>query len=158
MVFTGIVSVIYGVIKSLWFTRLINTSQLHDINLLTSIIKQVLLHHYVKIRNLVKYLNNVAKLFNALELPISWVLPTGLVVKQSYLQVKTTSISLFMFSKIKLNLKVKTSKYDKNKEITALMPNLIHSLHGTSLLEASPIINLKLSHNSLLYMIALLLR
>lgn len=59
---------------------------------------------------------------------------TGLTIKQGYLETKSASITPFMYSKIKLNLKVTVKdKFDFNKQIRALMPNLIHSLDATSL-------------------------
>lgn len=59
---------------------------------------------------------------------------TGLTIKQSYLETRTTSITPFMYSKIKLNLKVTNKKkLDNKKQIRALMPNLIHYLDSTSL-------------------------
>lgn len=59
---------------------------------------------------------------------------TGLTIKQSYLETRTTSITPFMYSKIKLNLKVTNKKkLDNKKQIRALMPNLIHSLDAASL-------------------------
>lgn len=76
----------------------------------------------------------MAVLLNLLELPITWTLPSGLTIKQSYLETKSTSIAPFMHSKIKLNLKVTVKdKFDKKKQVRALMPNLIHSLDATSL-------------------------
>jgi DNA-directed RNA polymerase len=56
------------------------------------------------------------------------------VIKQSYLETKSTTITPFMYSKAKLNLKVTIKKkFDKNKQIRSLMPNLIHSLDASSL-------------------------
>lgn len=80
-----------------------------------------------KVKKLSKYLTNIAKLFNALNMPITWYLPSGLKIHQSYLQTKTISISPFTYSKIKINLNTTLKdKYDHNKQIRALMPNLIH--------------------------------
>lgn len=102
--------------------------------LLVQSLWNIIFKDFIKIKNLSKYLLNVATLLNVLELPITWALPTGLEVKQSYLETKSTSITPFMHSKIKINLKVTIKdKYDKNKQIRALMPNLIHSLDATSL-------------------------
>jgi DNA-directed RNA polymerase len=50
------------------------------------------------------------------------------------MKVRTATISPFAYSKAKLNFKVSSKdEYDRNKQITALMPNLIHSLDSTSL-------------------------
>jgi len=71
---------------------------------------------------------------NLLELPITWSLPSGIIIKQSYLEHKSTSIKPFLYSKVKLTLRVSIKgSYDKNKQIRALTPNLIHSLDATSL-------------------------
>lgn len=105
-----------------------------DIWLLISTLKCIIEKDFVKIRNLIKYLKNIANLFNTLELPISWALPTGLTITQSYLESRSSSRTPFRYSKVKLNLKVSIKdKFDKNKQVRSLMPNLIHSLDSSSL-------------------------
>ena len=105
-----------------------------DLFLLISSLKYIITNDFEKIKKLSKYLKNVATVLTTLELPITWSLPTGLTIKQSYLETKSTTIEPFMYSKIKLKLKVTIKdKYDGNKQIRALMPNLIHSLDGSSL-------------------------
>jgi DNA-directed RNA polymerase len=105
-----------------------------DIALLTLCLMNIIQNDFEKIKKLSKYLKNVATLLTILELPISWTLPTGLIIKQSYLETKSTTITPFTYSKIKLNLRLSIKdKYDKNKQVRALMPNLIHSLDGSSL-------------------------
>jgi len=75
----------------------------NDIPLLTILLRNVVFVDFEKIKKLSRYIVNVAKLLNILELPISWNLPSGLKVTQSYMQVHTTSITPFNYSKIKLN-------------------------------------------------------
>lgn len=105
-----------------------------DILLLVQTLKHIISHDFAKIKKLTQYLKNVSSLLNTLELPIVWTLPTGLTIKQSYLETRSTTITPFMHSKVKLNLKVTIkNKFDKNKQIRALMPNLIHSLDATSM-------------------------
>jgi len=106
----------------------------NDATLLIKSIEDTLVNDYAKINKLRKYLKNIAKLFNTLNMPITWNLPSGLIVNQRYLETKTTSISPFAYSKSKLNLKtIVKGKYDQQKQIRSLMPNLIHSLDGNSL-------------------------
>lgn len=61
-------------------------------------------------------------------------MPQGLIVKQGYLVKESISLSVFSFSKNRLNI-VKTNKelFDKNKQTRAFMPNLIHSLDAASM-------------------------
>ena len=104
-----------------------------DLYLLISTLKSVIKNDFEKNKKLGKYLTNVAGILYALGLPITWTLPTGFTIKQSYLETKSTSNKPFTYSKTKINLKVSLTKYDKNKQVRSLMPNLIHSLDGTSL-------------------------
>ena len=105
-----------------------------DISLLVVCIHHIVHNDFEKIKKLMKYLRNVATVLTLLGLPIIWSLPHGLTVKQSYLELKTTSIRPYMYSKTKINIQVKNKdKYDKNHQIRALMPNLIHSLDASSL-------------------------
>lgn len=111
-----------------------NLVTLKDLFLIVSLIKQITLSDFVKIKKLTKYLKNVATLLNILELPIVWNLPNGLTIRQSYLETKTTAITPFMYDKSKVNIRVTIKdKYNKRKQVRALMPNLIHSLDGGSL-------------------------
>ncbi len=121
-----------------WYSDSIKNTKIvineSDLWLLIKSLKFIMENDFEKIKKLIKYLKNVAVLLNMLELPISWTLPSGLTIKQSYLETKSTSIAPFMHSKIKLNLKVTVKdKFDKKKQVRALMPNLIHSLDATSL-------------------------
>lgn len=100
---------------------LINTN---DISLLIHFLNKIINEDFEKIKKLSKYLNNIATLFITLNLPITWTLPTGLTIKQSYLETISTSITPFMYSKIKINLRVTVKEtLAKNKQITAFMPN-----------------------------------
>lgn len=105
-----------------------------DATLVVSSIKHIIYRDLDKISKLSKYLTNIAKLLAVLELPITWRLPTGLTVIQSYMQSITTSITPFTYSKTRLNLKsVLRDSYHHRKQVRAPMPNLIHSLDATSI-------------------------
>jgi len=105
-----------------------------DIVVLVKSIAYIINNDFVKIKKLQKYLKNVATVLTLLGLPIVWSLPHGLIVKQSYLEVESTSIRPFVYKDTKINIQVvNKDKYDKLKQVRALMPNLIHSLDATSL-------------------------
>lgn len=105
-----------------------------DISLLINCIQTIVQNDFEKIKKLMKYLKNIATILTVIGLPIVWSLPTGLTIRQSYLETKSTSIRPFLYSKTKINIQiVNRDKYDKAKQIRALMPNLIHSLDASSL-------------------------
>lgn len=105
-----------------------------DVLVLISSIQAIIHNDFEKIKKLMKYLKNIATIFTILGLPIVWSLPHGLIIRQSYLEKKSVSIRPFIYSKTKINIQVvNKDKYDKKKQIRALMPNLIHSLDASSL-------------------------
>lgn len=124
--------------KCYWYTDGVNSNKVNndDVILLINIIRDIVIHDFSRIANLVKYLRNVAKLFNLLNLPIYWGLPSGLDIYQIYLENKNITISPYSYKKSKIYLKVwNKDKFDHNKQIRALMPNLIHSLDAYSMTE-----------------------
>ncbi len=105
-----------------------------DIDLLGKAINNIINKDFPKITKLSDYLLNVADTCNSLGIPISWALPHGLHIKQSYLLTKTATIKPFTYIKSSFKLRVADkTKFDLSKQRIALMPNLIHSLDGTSL-------------------------
>lgn len=106
-----------------------------DIRLLVDYIEEVIINDSSKISKLIRYLRNVARICNALKVPIIWGLPTGLEIHQSYLETESEPIQVFEFSKkvLKFSILKKPISLNKDKQIRALMPNLIHSLDATTM-------------------------
>lgn len=105
-----------------------------DLFLLVSSIKLVLDKIAPKIMKLQDYLQKIAEVCTKLEIHIPWLLPTGLEVRQSYLEEKTVKIKPFSYSRTQISLTSFIKKLDLKKQTRAFMPNLIHSLDATSLI------------------------
>lgn len=105
-----------------------------DLCYFVDIFNTVLFKSYPHIKALILYLKEIASIFNELNLPIIWRLPTGLEVSQKYILLKIKKIEPYGFSNRTLNLTMsdKTS-INKFKQKNALMPNLVHSLDSTAL-------------------------
>ena len=105
-----------------------------DFQNLRKALNLVIFIKYPKLTNLVNYLKSIAKISNSLNIPIPWILPTGLVVKQQFYATKTIKVKPFIYNKNLLNLTItKKNEFNKLKQKTALMPNLVHSLDAASL-------------------------
>jgi DNA-dependent RNA polymerase len=89
---------------------------------------------YPKLTALAEYLKGIANVANKLEIQIPWYLPSGLEINQQFFKTEVIKIKPFAYTKNVVNLSVlNKTKFNKNKQKIALMPNLIHSLDAASL-------------------------
>jgi DNA-dependent RNA polymerase len=113
--------------KTVIFTEL-------DFQNLRKALQIVIFVDYPKLSALAEYLKDIAKVSNSLNIPIPWILPTGLVINQQYYDKKTLKVKPFVYQKNLVNITVlNKNKFNKNKQKIALMPNLVHSLDAASL-------------------------
>ena len=106
-----------------------------DIELLVECIENIIYVKYPNILLLTNYFKDMARILNKLNLPIIWRLPTGLKVSQKYMKKRSLKIEPFTFIDKSITLTI-TDKIniDKNKQVLALMPNLVHSLDSAALI------------------------
>lgn len=89
---------------------------------------------FPSLKLLTQYLKDIAYICSKLEISIPWILPTGLVANQSYMKLKDVRIKPLNYSNYTFKLKVADiNKLDRDKQIRAFMPNLIHSLDSATL-------------------------
>lgn len=106
-----------------------------DFMFLAKIVKQVVSKEFPRVSLLSSYLSNIAEIMNSLELPIPWLVPSGVKITQSYRQTKQLILKPFSYStkSVTLQVIVGDGVLNKRKQKIALMPNLIHSLDASSL-------------------------
>lgn len=93
-----------------------------------------LFREFPKLEKAIEYFKKIAKLSNNLGISITWSLPTGLIVHQEFYDTKTIKFKPFLYRKDLLNLNIIDKKSrNKVKQISSLMPNLVHSLDAASL-------------------------
>lgn len=104
-----------------------------DINTFVKCFITVIKETFPKMQELKNYLKSIVKICTKLNMPVPWVLPSGAIVSQSYLESKTLKVKLFAFMKSKYSFKYTIEdKFDLRKQSNAAMPNLIHSLDACS--------------------------
>jgi len=106
---------------------------MNDLYILIDIVRKIIDTEAPKITKLKYYLTKVAECCTKLQLHIPWVLPTGLEVRQSYIESTKVQIKPFTYSDSSISLKMRTKNLDGSKQTRAFMPNLIHSLDSSSL-------------------------
>lgn len=104
-----------------------------DIYILAKAIDTIIYVKFPKYNQLNEYLKKIAKICVELQIPIPWVLPSGLEVMQSYVTSNEIKLKPFKYRKNTFVLREATETFNTQKQIRALMPNLVHSLDATSL-------------------------
>lgn len=87
------------------------------------------------LKEIYEYLKNVIKLMLKLNIPITWFTPSGLKITQFYNISKQNKVSIkFSGSSKTVVLREKVEIIDKSKQIQAIIPNVIHSLDASHLI------------------------
>ncbi len=123
-------------VKLSWYVFENNPQEINydDLILLSTLIVEIISTEFTKITKLIEYLKNVAKICGMLNIPIFWSLPHGLEISQSYQKLTTERIPVSSFTTSVINLSQTVKGMMRvQKQTTALMPNLIHSLDATSM-------------------------
>jgi len=91
---------------------------------------------FPSLKSIYNYFMDISKLMIKLEIPLSWYTPVGLKLTQHYLNSKTNKISISMGNKKKtLVLREFKDTINKRKQIQAIIPNIIHSLDASHLIQ-----------------------
>lgn len=102
---------------------------------IASLINDQIFINYPSLNYIYNYLVDVTKLSAKLGIPMTWITPSGLKITQNYLKKKNKVISVSIFGKVKkLVLKTKLNELDKAKQAQAIIPNIIHSLDASHLI------------------------
>lgn len=81
------------------------------------------------------WLQQVAKLASAEELPVTWTTPVGFHVLQAYPNIKLHRVETMLGdSTIKLSVRTGQRGLDKSKQSTGISPNFVHSLDAAALI------------------------
>jgi DNA-directed RNA polymerase, mitochondrial len=87
------------------------------------------------LKNIYEYFLKITKLMVYFNVPVVWFTPSGLKITQYYNLSKANKVSISYIGKTKtITYRKKIDKLDKNKQVQAIIPNIIHSLDATHLI------------------------
>ena len=102
---------------------------------IATIINEQIFVLYPSLNNIYNYFIDTAKLIIDLGIPLSWITPTGMKITQNYLKSKQTTISIRFAGRTRKSvLREWTNILNKHKQTQAIIPNIIHSLDATHLI------------------------
>ena len=90
---------------------------------------------FPSLNNIYLYFIETAKLMIKIGIPITWITPAGIKITQHYLKSRQSVISTKLFNKTKkMVIKEYLNETDKLKQSNAIIPNIIHSLDASHLM------------------------
>ena len=106
-----------------------------DVYKMAEIIKNEAFNVYPSLKDIYEYFINSVQLMLKLNIPVVWFTPSGLEIKQVYYksEVKKVKLSYFGTSRTSVIREWK-DLIDKNKQTQAIIPNIIHSLYASHLI------------------------
>lgn len=108
-----------------------------DLIKIAMIIKNVIYSEFPVLQEIYNYFISLAEIMQYLKLSFKWLTPTGAIITQDYKKSIATKLRLNMDKQIKVKvLKIKSKDTDYLKQKGGIIPNVIHSL------DSSHIINL----------------
>jgi hypothetical protein len=106
-----------------------------DIMKIAEIINEQIFVLFPSMNYIYTYFIDITKLMIKLNIAMSWFTPAGLKITQHYLKSKQSNIAYKLFGKTKkIVLKEWTDELNKQKQTQAIIPNIIHSLDATHLI------------------------
>ena len=106
-----------------------------DVYKISEIIKDSSFNVYPCLRDIYNYFINSAKLMLNLNIPIVWFTPAGLEISQSYFLSETNKVKLSYFGNTRTSvIREWSTIIDKNKQNQSIVPNIIHSLDASHLI------------------------
>lgn len=112
-----------------------------NLYILSSIIYKILFKMHPILEEIMIYFQSMVKLLNQLEIPVTWITPSGLVLSQRYSRFTTYDITSVIQSKrrkitlskpeLDVNKKIKLNSI---KQINAFVPNFIHSMDASNVI------------------------
>ncbi|ORY88691.1 hypothetical protein BCR41DRAFT_343728 [Lobosporangium transversale] len=105
-----------------------------DISKLSHIIYDSLYVSYPKLNELKEYFNSMVNILSILNLPVVWVTPSGLSIKQKYVDFTTYDIVNNVLSKRKtITLRKPLDIINIKKQELGLIPNYVHSMDACNI-------------------------
>jgi len=97
------------------------------------IIYIVLTQELPSLKNLTDYFKEIITLLNKLDLPVTWITPSGLKIKYSQIKLKSIKTKTKLISNSRpVTISLPTDNTNKIKMIRSFMPNFIHSLDAAN--------------------------
>ena len=106
-----------------------------DLFKISNIIYNIILNELPQVKLLYNYFIGISSILSKANLPITWFTPSGLGITQNYKKENSKSILFKTYKKnIRSVLKDYTDELDKKKQVSAIIPNYIHSFDANNLM------------------------
>lgn len=106
-----------------------------DVFIIAEIINKEIFKYLPYLERVYDFFQQMAKLCMKVNIPLIWITPNGLKITQFYNKSIQNKVSIsFKNKSITVVLREMTDKMDRKKQVQSIIPNIIHSLDATHLM------------------------